>query len=71
MIRSASHRELTKLLEWASGDLSQVVNWDFGTADGVSYHKFFRANQAPFTESGEIAAWGTWYLATSSANDVS
>lgn len=52
--------------EWASGDLSQVVNWDSGTAGDITYHKFFRANQAEFAESGEIASWGNWYLSTSS-----
>ncbi|KAB5554833.1 hypothetical protein GE09DRAFT_141790 [Coniochaeta sp. 2T2.1] len=54
--------------EWASGDTSQVITWDYGTSDGVSYHTFQRQNQAEFAEAGEIAAWGTWYLATS-AND--
>ncbi|KAL1872452.1 hypothetical protein VTK73DRAFT_1489 [Phialemonium thermophilum] len=56
--------------EWTSGDLSQTVNWEFGTSGDVSYHKFFRANQQVFTESGEIASWGTWYLATSSADGL-
>lgn len=56
--------------EWASGDLSQVITWDYNTTDGVSYHTFQRQNQAVFTEAGEIAAWGTWYLATSSSDGL-
>ncbi|KAB5539391.1 hypothetical protein GE09DRAFT_1226209 [Coniochaeta sp. 2T2.1] len=56
--------------EWASGDTSQVITWDYGTSDGVSYHTFQRQNQAEFAEAGEIAAWGTWYLATSASDGV-
>ncbi|KAK3682152.1 hypothetical protein B0T22DRAFT_277242 [Podospora appendiculata] len=56
--------------EWASGDLSQVINWDHNTSGNLSYHKFFRANQAQFSESGEIASWGTWYLSTDSTDGL-
>ncbi|KAH8902414.1 DUF1793-domain-containing protein [Coniochaeta sp. PMI_546] len=56
--------------EWASGDLSQVITWDYNTSNGVSYHTFQRQNQAVFGETGEIAAWGTWYLATSSTDGL-
>jgi hypothetical protein len=59
------------LAEWASGDLSQVVTWDYSTSAGVSYHTFQRQSQGIFSEAGEIAAWGTWYLATSSSDGVS
>ncbi|KAK0614984.1 hypothetical protein B0T17DRAFT_563197 [Bombardia bombarda] len=55
--------------EWASGDDSQVINWDQGTSGNLVYHKFYRASQAEFTESGEIASWGNWYLSTN-ASDV-
>jgi len=57
--------------EWASGDVSQVVKWDAGTSGNVSYLQFSRDNQREFAESGEIASWGTWYLATSSEPGVS
>jgi Domain of unknown function (DUF5127) len=57
--------------EWASGDVSQVINWDSGVSGDVTYHKFFRANQQEFAESGEIASWGTWYLSTGTAPGVS
>ncbi|KAL2198179.1 hypothetical protein P885DRAFT_34650 [Corynascus similis CBS 632.67] len=50
--------------EWASGDNSQVVEWDNGASDDIVYHKFFRRTQEEFREANEIASWGTWYLAT-------
>ncbi|KAK0707584.1 hypothetical protein B0H67DRAFT_494625 [Lasiosphaeris hirsuta] len=56
--------------EWASGDVSQVINWDHATSGTVNYHQFFRANQQQFAESGEIASWGTWYLSTSSGDGL-
>ncbi|KAL2162388.1 hypothetical protein VTH06DRAFT_7301 [Thermothelomyces fergusii] len=54
--------------EWASGDVSQVVQWDNAKSEEVVYHKFFRQKQEEFKEAGEIASWGNWYLATG-AND--
>lgn len=57
--------------EWASGDTSQVITWDHGESSGVSYHTFERQNQVQFAEANEIAAWGTWYLATSTGDGVS
>ncbi|KAL2166674.1 hypothetical protein VTG60DRAFT_2304 [Thermothelomyces hinnuleus] len=54
--------------EWASGDTSQVVEWDNARSGKIVYHKFFRQTQEEFKEAGEIASWGNWYLATS-AND--
>lgn len=48
-----------------------MVEWDTSTTDDISYHRFNRANQQEFSESREIASWGTWYLATRSGNGVS
>lgn len=62
---------LTSSQEWASGDHSAVVNWDTGSSGNLKFHKFFRADQQEFKESGEIASWGTWYLTTASGNGVS
>lgn len=62
---------LTSVAEWASGDLTQVVTWDYNTSDSVSYHTWQRQNQAVLGEANQVAAWGTWYLATSSSNGVS
>ncbi|KAK3316675.1 hypothetical protein B0H66DRAFT_301362 [Apodospora peruviana] len=56
--------------EWASGEVSQVINWEIKTAGQLIYHKFYRANQAKFAESGEIASWGNWYLSTNSTDGL-
>ncbi|KAK7754712.1 hypothetical protein SLS62_003270 [Diatrype stigma] len=50
--------------EWASGDRSAVVEWDYGTADGVAYHQFNRQDQVEIQESTDQANWGTWYWST-------
>ncbi|KAK4211121.1 hypothetical protein QBC37DRAFT_20642 [Rhypophila decipiens] len=50
--------------EFASGDLSQVINWETKTSGNLTYHRFYRANKSQFAESGEIASWGDWYLTT-------
>jgi len=57
--------------EWASGDVSQVVQWEAGSNGGIAYHRFWRQNQEEFRESREIASWGNWYLATRSEEGVS
>jgi hypothetical protein len=62
---------LTLRLEWASGDNSQVVEWDTATVGDIAYHKFFRQNQEEFRESREIASWGDWYLVTRVDDGVS
>lgn len=62
---------LTSRLEWASGDTSQVVEWDTATVGDITYHKFFRQTQEEFRESNEIASWGNWYLATRVDDGVS
>ncbi|ORY68717.1 uncharacterized protein BCR38DRAFT_455604 [Pseudomassariella vexata] len=51
--------------EWASGDTAAVIQWDYGTADGVAYHSFARQDQAELTEINQQASWGTWYWSTS------
>ncbi|KAI0505937.1 glutaminase GtaA [Xylaria bambusicola] len=50
--------------EWASGDLNAVIEWDYGTSDGVAYHTFYRQTQTEITESGELPNWGTFYWST-------
>ncbi len=62
---------LTTATEWASGDLKEAINWAHESSGDLTYHKFFRANQQEFHEDGEIAAWGMWYLTTSSNSGVS
>ncbi|KAI0402538.1 glutaminase GtaA [Xylaria palmicola] len=50
--------------EWASGDLNAILQWDYGTSDGVAYHKFYRQSQTPITESRELPNWGNFYWST-------
>ncbi|KAK3305377.1 uncharacterized protein B0T15DRAFT_195150 [Chaetomium strumarium] len=52
--------------EWASGDVSQIVEWNSSQAGDIVYHKFSRQTQEQFKENSEIASWGDWYLATRS-----
>ncbi|KAK4229404.1 hypothetical protein QBC38DRAFT_108681 [Podospora fimiseda] len=57
--------------EFASGDQSQVIQWETGESDGITYLHFWRKNQSEFAEASEIAAWGHWYLATSTTEGMS
>lgn len=57
--------------EWASGDDSAVVQWDYNTASGVAYHTITRQQQKEFAEDREQAAWGTWYWSTADGDGVS
>ncbi|KAA8618543.1 glutaminase GtaA [Pyrenophora tritici-repentis] len=50
--------------EWASGSLTEVAQWDFGSTDGLLYHKVWKQNQQTFTEVSDRAEWGNWYYAT-------
>lgn len=57
--------------EWASGDNSATIHWDYGTDAGVAYHTFARQQQNEFKEDSELAAWGDWYWSTADGNGVS
>ncbi|KAI5860315.1 glutaminase A [Durotheca rogersii] len=57
--------------EWASGDQSAIVEWDYKTADGVAYHEFTRQNQQPISEHNEQANWGTWFWSTKDVDNLS
>ncbi|KAH9906652.1 glutaminase A [Xylariomycetidae sp. FL2044] len=50
--------------EWASGDNTAIIEWDYDTADGVAYHQFAREDQEEITESNQQANWGNWYWST-------
>ncbi|EPS26858.1 Glutaminase A [Penicillium oxalicum] len=50
--------------EWVTGDHSAVAQWDYGTSEGVAYHKVFRQTQLAFSETNQQADWGNWYWAT-------
>ncbi|TGJ82139.1 hypothetical protein E0Z10_g6633 [Xylaria hypoxylon] len=56
--------------EWASGNLNSVIEWDYGTSDGVAYHKFNLQNQTEISESRELPNWGTFYWSTGDADGL-
>lgn len=64
-------RRLTRGTEFTSGDPSAVIEWDYGTADGVAYHNIYRQTQTEMTESNQQANWGNWYWSTAEADGVS
>ncbi|KAJ5220115.1 hypothetical protein N7468_009319 [Penicillium chermesinum] len=56
--------------EWVSGDRNAVAQWDYGTADGVSYHRVYRQTQLAFSEVNQQSEWGYWYWATDAVNSM-
>ncbi|CAI7565963.1 unnamed protein product [Penicillium crustosum] len=50
--------------EWVSGDRNAIAEWEYGTTDGVAYHKVHRQTQLAFSEKNEQGEWGNWYWAT-------
>lgn len=57
--------------EWASGDRSAPVEWDYGvTDDDVAYHKVQRKTQLLFSETKDQAEWGSWYWASHNGSDL-
>lgn len=56
--------------EFTSGDATQVINWDFDTSNGVSYHQINLATETQFKEASEQALWGDWFLSTASDDTV-
>ncbi|KAL1297628.1 hypothetical protein AAFC00_006185 [Neodothiora populina] len=50
--------------EWASGDRSNAVTWDYGLTGDVAYHRFQRQVQQVFTQNNDQAEWGSWLYAT-------
>lgn len=57
--------------EFTSGDPTQVINWDFDTSNGVSYHQINLATETQFKEASEKALWGDWFLSTAADDSVS
>ncbi|KAI0206870.1 glutaminase GtaA [Astrocystis sublimbata] len=56
--------------EWASGDLSAVIEWDYASSDGVAYHTFHRQNQTEISETNELPNWGDFYWSTSDTDGL-
>ncbi|KAJ5114781.1 hypothetical protein NUU61_000540 [Penicillium alfredii] len=50
--------------EWVSGDRNATVQWDYGTTDGIAYHKVHRQTPLAFSEINQQAEWGNWYWGT-------
>jgi hypothetical protein len=52
------------LSEWVSGDRTNIVQWEYGVFENVSYHKMYRQTQLLFSEINDQAEWGDWYWTT-------
>ena len=48
------------LIEWVSGDINTVAQWEFKTTDNLSYHRVWKKNQGLFQEHDDQAEWGNW-----------
>lgn len=64
-------KKLTFAVEWISGDRSAIAQWDYGTTDGIGYHKVYRQTQLEFSEVDQQGEWGNWYYATDATKGVS
>lgn len=62
--------DVKKRTEWASGDAATVVQWDYGTTGGVSYHRFHRQVQLAWSEINDQTEFGNWYYATNTSGDL-
>lgn len=58
------------VVEWISGDRSAIAQWDYGTTNGIGYHKVYRQTQLAFSEVDQQAEWGNWYYATDAAKGM-
>lgn len=61
---------INRLIEWVSGDRNAIAEWEYGTTDGVGYHKIRRQTQLPFSQVNEQAEWGNWYWATDNSKSM-
>ncbi|KAJ5885050.1 hypothetical protein N7495_009560 [Penicillium taxi] len=56
--------------EWVTGDRSAIAQWDYGTNDGVAYHRVYRQTQLAFSEINQQAEWGYWYWTTDASTST-
>ncbi|KAJ5594326.1 Glutaminase A [Penicillium hispanicum] len=56
--------------EWVSGDRNAIAQWDYGTSEGIAYHKVYRQTQLAFSEINQQAEWGYWYWSTDDSSSV-
>ncbi|KAH8813098.1 glutaminase GtaA [Xylogone sp. PMI_703] len=56
--------------DWAAGDKTSPVQWDYGTTGKLAYHKFYPQNQLLVSETNQQPDWGYWYWATETASHL-
>ncbi|KAJ5780444.1 hypothetical protein N7457_005604 [Penicillium paradoxum] len=56
--------------EWVSGDRNAIAEWEYGTTDGVAYHKVHRQTPLAFSQVNEQSEWGNWYWATDDSKSM-
>ncbi|GAA5989358.1 hypothetical protein JCM5350_005687 [Sporobolomyces pararoseus] len=56
--------------EWASGDATVEIEWDFIARSGVEFHSIARKDQQRFGEYAEQAEWGNTIYATDSTHGL-
>jgi hypothetical protein len=58
------------VLEFVSGDRGDIVQWNYGTTDGIAYHQVFKQTQLLFSEKSDQGEWGNWYYVTDAVDGV-
>ncbi|RFU32728.1 hypothetical protein B7463_g3595, partial [Scytalidium lignicola] len=56
--------------DWAAGDKTSTVEWNYSTTSDIAYHKFYQQDQLLVSESNQQPDWGYWYWATNSGPDL-
>ena len=69
---SAPIRSPKAVVEWNSGDRSQMIYWSTTSVSNVVYHTVRLQNPVVFNEFSNMAEWGSFYYAMKSVsgNDV-
>jgi hypothetical protein len=57
------------VIEWNSGDRSQVIDWSATSTSNVIYHTVKLQNPVLFEETSNQAEWGSFYYAMGSVSD--
>jgi Domain of unknown function (DUF5127) len=58
------------VLEFVSGDRSDIAQWNYGTTDSIAYHQVFKQTQLLFSEKSDQGEWGNWYYVTDAVDGV-
>jgi hypothetical protein len=59
---------LKTVVEWNSGDRSQVIFWSATSTSNVVYHTVKLQNPLIFNEISNMAEWGSFYYAMESVS---